>query len=158
MANPKILLLALIIDAAFGDPAWLYRAVPHPAALMGGVIGWLDRRCNRVTDEVATRRLRGVLATTALVAVALALGWLLHRILAALPLGRLVEAVLMSTLIAQHSLYKHVAAVAEGLDRHGLVGGRAAVRHIVGRDPDSLDEAGVVRAALESLAENFSDG
>ena len=158
MANPKILLLALIIDAALGDPDWLYRAVPHPVALMGRVIGWLDRRCNRESDGAVTRGLRGVLATTALVAAALGVGWLLHRMLAPLPLGWLAEALLMSTLIAQHSLYTHVAAVADGLDRHGLDGGRAAVRHIVGRDPDSLDEAGVARAALESLAENFSDG
>ena len=158
MATPKILLLALIFDAAFGDPERLYRAVPHPAALMGRLIGWLDRRCNRDADDGAMRRLRGVLATAALVAGALALGWLLHRALAALPLGWLVEAVLMSTLIAQHSLYTHVAAVADGLERRGLDGGRAAVRHIVGRDPDSLDEAGVARAALESLAENCSDG
>src|SRR5215475_795846 len=102
MADPKILLLALIIDAAFGDPERLYRAVPHPAALMGRVIGWLDRRCNRASDEAATRRLRGALATAALVAGAGALGWLLHRVLAALPLGWFAEAALMSALIAQH--------------------------------------------------------
>ncbi len=158
MTNPTILLLALALDAAFGDPERLYRAFPHPVALIGRAIGWLDRRCNRDSDSAAARRLWGVLATVAIVGAALALGWLLNRTLAALPLGWVLEAILMSTVIAQHSLYRHVAAVADGLERHGLKGGREAVRHIVGRDPDSLDDAGVARAALESLAENFSDG
>ncbi|MGH6959089.1 MAG: adenosylcobinamide-phosphate synthase CbiB, partial [Dongiaceae bacterium] len=57
-----------------------------------------------------------------------------------------------------NSLYRHVAAVAEALEAGGLPAGRYAVSHIVGRDPEQLDDAGVSRAALESLAENFSDG
>jgi adenosylcobinamide-phosphate synthase len=73
-------------------------------------------------------------------------------------LALLVLALAASTLLAQRSLHDHVAAVAEGLEREGLAGGRAAVSRIVGRNPERLDEAGVVRAAIESLAENFSDG
>jgi adenosylcobinamide-phosphate synthase len=68
------------------------------------------------------------------------------------------EAFIIAVLVAQRSLYEHVAAVATGLAGGGLDGGREAVRHIVGRDPMSLDAHGVARAALESLAENFSDG
>ncbi len=75
-----------------------------------------------------------------------------------LPLGILLAAIIASTLLAQRSLHDHVAQVATALDQHGLDAGRAAVSHIVGRDPQSLDEAGVARAAIESLAENFSDG
>jgi adenosylcobinamide-phosphate synthase len=73
-------------------------------------------------------------------------------------LGIGVLAVAGSSLLAQRSLHDHVAAVAVGLETAGLTGGRAAVSRIVGRNPERLDEAGVVRAAIESLAENFSDG
>jgi adenosylcobinamide-phosphate synthase len=92
-----------------------------------------------------------------LIGGALTIGWLVTALLSYLPLGWVVDAVLMSTLIAQNSLHRHVSAVADGLDHAGLAGGRGAVQHIVGRDPETLDEAGVARAALESLAENFSD-
>jgi adenosylcobinamide-phosphate synthase len=67
-------------------------------------------------------------------------------------------ALIASTLIAQRSLHDHVERVATALEQEGLAGGRQAVSQIVGRDPDALDEAGVARAAIESLAENFSDG
>ncbi len=63
-----------------------------------------------------------------------------------------------STLLAQRSLDAHVRAVADALERHGIEAGRHAVSMIVGRDTRNLDEAGVSRAAIESLAENFSDG
>jgi len=152
------LLIALLIDAAIGDPAWLYRRLPHPAALLGRLIAWLDRSLNRDGDPEATRRGRGVVAVIVLVAVAAAAGWAIAVVLHDLPLRSLWLALVMSTLLARRSLEQHVAAVADGLERSGLAAGREAVGHIVGRDPDSLDEAGVSRAALESLAENFSDG
>jgi adenosylcobinamide-phosphate synthase len=78
--------------------------------------------------------------------------------LALLPFGLAIVAVLASSLLAQRSLYEHVERVATALEQQGLDGGRRAVSQIVGRDPDVLDEAGVARAAIESLAENFSDG
>jgi adenosylcobinamide-phosphate synthase len=99
-----------------------------------------------------------MVAMIALIAGSVLIGWILHSLLAWVPLGWIVEALLASTLIAQNSLYRHVARVAAALDKDGLAGGRAAVAEIVGRDPNSLDEAGVARAAIESLAENFSDG
>lgn len=114
---------------------------------------------NRDEASFAMRRLAGVAALLVLLAVtlaaALALAWLcrLTGIFALLPL-----ALLASSLLAQRSLHDHVARVAEGLEQNGLAGGRKAVAMIVGRDPESLDEAGVARAAIESLAENFSDG
>lgn len=157
MSNPTILLLALLIDAVLGDPDWLYRAIPHPAALMGRLIDWLDQSLNNNADMPRTRRFWGVVAMVFLVGAALTAGWLVDLLLAALPLGWLLEAALMSALIAQNSLYLHVREVAIGLEVDGLQGGRDAVRHVVGRDPDALDEPGVARAALESLAENLSD-
>ena len=82
----------------------------------------------------------------------------LQRELLRLPLGILAVAAVASSLIAQRSLHRHVADVAAALERDGVAAGRAAVAHIVGRDTGALDEAGVARAAIESLAENFSDG
>ena len=153
-----ILLLAAILDAAFGDPDRLYRAVPHPVVLMGRIIGWMDRRFNDSRAAEPQRKRNGIIAVLALTAGSLALGWALDNLLRQTWLGCLIEAALASTLIAQRSLYDHVAAVARALVRDGLSAGRAAVAKIVGRDTAELDEAGVSRAALESLAENLSDG
>jgi adenosylcobinamide-phosphate synthase len=75
-----------------------------------------------------------------------------------LPFGLLFAGIACSTLIAQRSLYVHVANVADALQSNDLIKARAEVAHIVGRDTSELDEAGISRAAIESLAENFSDG
>jgi len=152
-----ILLLALALDAVVGDPRWLYRAVPHPVALMGRLIEAGDARLN---DPEAPRRARlawGAALSAALVGGAAILGWGVERGLAGLPGGWTIEAVLASTLIAGRGLFDHVRAVADALERD-LGAARAAVAHIVGRDPNALDPAGVARAAAESAAENFADG
>jgi adenosylcobinamide-phosphate synthase len=125
---------------------------------MGRIIGWMDRRFNDSQAAGSWRKRSGIIAVAALTAGSLALGWALDDLLRQTWLGCLIEAALASTLIAQRSLYDHVAAVARALVRDGLSAGRAAVAKIVGRDAAELDEAGVSRAALESLAENLSDG
>lgn len=153
-----LLLLAMALDAAIGDRPWSYGGLRHPVALLGWMIGRLDGALNRETAGEMQRRLAGMGAVALAVAAAGGAGWLIATGLRALPFGWTIEALLMSALIAQHSLYRHVAAVAEGLEHGRVEDGRAAVAHIVGRDPESLDAAGVSRAALESLAENFSDG
>jgi len=104
------------------------------------------------------RRGRGVVTVVVLVGAAAALGWVVAFLCRGSLLGAAVEAVLVAVLVAQKSLFDHVAAVAQALERGGLRAGREAVRHIVGRDPASLDAHGVARAAIESLAENFGDG
>lgn len=155
------LLLALALDAAFGEPARIYAHVPHPAVLLGRLVDALDRALNREDRSPLKRRLLGVLAVVLLVGAAVAPAGLVSTLLTLLPGGWLVEAALASTLIAQKSLYQHVAAVATALDgkgRPGLTGSRRAVSMIVGRDPKSLNRAGIARAAIESCAENFSDG
>ncbi|HYD31170.1 MAG TPA: adenosylcobinamide-phosphate synthase CbiB [Azospirillaceae bacterium] len=156
--NALTLLLALAIDAVAGEPAWLYARLPHPVVLMGWLIGWCDRTLNRANAPALQRRLLGVAAMALLLGVAVGGAWLVSAALALVPGGWIVEAVLASTLIAQKSLYDHVARVAAALKAEGLAGGRKAVAMIVGRNPESLDEAGVARAAIESCAENFSDG
>jgi adenosylcobinamide-phosphate synthase len=154
-------LAALVIEAAVGYPQPLVRRIGHPVMWIGALIAWADRRWNRAGDSSATRRLWGIVLAVGLVGVMAAIGlmltWCVQRALPE-PVATLILGVLASSLLAQRSLDQHVAAVATGLEKDGLAGGRRAVAMIVGRDPDRLDEAGVARAAIESLAENFSDG
>ena len=145
--SAALLIPALLLDGVMGEPKWLWSRVPHPAVLMGRLIGWCDTRFNDGT------RARGALVLAALVLAAGLAGWLI----AALPLGWLWSMLLAAILLAQRSLVAHVRAVADGL-RYGVNPGRRAVAMIVGRDTSALDESGVARAAIESAAENFSDG
>ena len=153
----SILLLALALDAILGDPRWLYRAVPHPVAVIGRPIEIMEARWNDLSVRRRTLIWRGAALAILVTGGCGGLGYILEYGLTGLPYGWALEAVLASTLIAGRGLYDHVKAVATGLDQ-GLAEGRAAVAHIVGRDPEHLDEAGVARAAAESAAENFSDG
>jgi adenosylcobinamide-phosphate synthase len=156
--SPQLAFAALAIEACAGYPGFLYRAIGHPVTWMGAWLGWLEGRLNDPASSFGARRARGVVALGLLLlpvgALALLLTW------AAPPgwIGFLALAVLAASLPAQRSLDDHVRGVAEALEREGLDGGRRAVAAIVGRNPQALDEAGVARAALESLAENFSDG
>ncbi|WP_395020454.1 adenosylcobinamide-phosphate synthase CbiB [Dongia sp.] len=156
-SEPLSLLIALVIDACYGDPVALYRKLPHPVVVIGNAIGWADRVFNREADAPRRRRNAGIALVVLLVAAALAVGGVIQALLLALPLGWLWLGMVMSALIAQRSLYGHVADVARAIEVSGLEGGRLAVAKIVGRDPNRLDRAGVSRAAIESLAENFSD-
>ena len=152
-----VVMLAFAIDVALGDPPRVYARLPHPVALFGRLAGFLEKKLNRPQRTDRARFWRGLLATTVLVALAGALGWIAQTLLAKIDFGWVIGAFLASTLIAYRSLFNHVRDVADALDA-SLGAGRAAVAHIVGRDPQSLDEAGVARAAVESAAENFSDG
>ncbi|PRX37013.1 adenosylcobinamide-phosphate synthase [Meinhardsimonia xiamenensis] len=148
-ANALMLLPALLLDAILGEPRLLWSRLPHPAVLMGRLIDALERRLNRGR----WRRAKGVLALALLIgascAAAVAIG--------ALPLAPVWEILAAAVLLAQRSLADHVAAVAEALER-SLTEGRRAVARIVGRDTAELDGPGVARAAIESAAENLSDG
>ncbi|MVA23294.1 adenosylcobinamide-phosphate synthase CbiB [Agrobacterium vitis] len=158
-ANQLILLLALVLDRVVGDPPWLWSRLPHPVVLFGKCIAAFDRLLNRPVLAGPLRKAGGVVAIVLLLLVSLSVGYGLHRLFAMLGfLGFLLEIVVTAVFLAQKSLLDHVKAVADGLLHGGLAGGRRAVSMIVGRDPDMLDEAGVARAALESLSENFADG
>ena len=159
LADPLLLLVAgLVIDALFGDLPTVFRHIPHPVALAGRAIALFDRKLNREARSEVSRRERGIVTVFVLVGGAALLGVMVERICRGSLVGAGIEAVMIAVLVAQRSLYEHVAAVAAALGSQGLTGGRQAVRHIVGRDPMSLDAHGVARAAIESLAENFSDG
>jgi adenosylcobinamide-phosphate synthase len=158
-ADPLLLLVAgLVIDALFGEMPAIFRQIPHPVVIAGRAIAFFDRKLNREARSETSRRERGIVAVIVLVGGAALLGLAVESVCRGRLIGAAVEAVLIAVLVAQRSLYEHVAAVAAALGSGGLTGGREAVRHIVGRDPMSLDAHGVARAAIESLAENFSDG
>jgi len=147
--SAALLVPALLLDAAFGEPNWLWSRLPHPAVIMGRAVGWLDAKLN--TGE--NRKAKGVVALLALVFGA----GLAGAVIAALPDGGLLEVLAAAILLAQRSLVDHVQAVGDAL-RLSLADGRRMVARIVGRDTTALDEAGVARAAIESAAENLSDG
>lgn len=153
-----VLLLALIIDLAFGDMRPVFRILPHPVALIGRAIAFFDKRLNRPTRSGRARRVRGTVTVVILICGAAAIGWAVTQYLHVVHFGWALEAFVIAVLLAQRSLFEHVAAVARALQTGGLASGRQAVAKIVGRDPDSLDEFAVARAAIESLFENFSDG
>lgn len=150
--------LALLAERLFGYPDRVLAAIGHPVMWIGRLIAALDERWNRRVRAPGERRGAGVVALVLVVLVAGAAASVVQGLLAHSVVGVVVLAFVASSLIAQKSLESHVAAVAEALETGGLEAGRAAVSRIVGRDPDTLDEAGVSRAAIESLAENFSDG
>lgn len=145
----------MLVEVAVGYPAAVFRRIGHPVVWVGALIGALERGMNRGPEP--RRRVAGVAALAVVVASAAGAGAMVE-VLATGAVEILVAACLGSSLIAQRSLAGHVRAVADALDDGGPAAGRIAVSLIVGRDPEALDEAGVARAAVESLAENFSDG
>lgn len=147
--SAALLIPALLLDAALGEPKILWDRFPHPAVLMGRAVSAVEARLNAGEN----RKAKGVLAMTGLGLAALVLGWVIHI----LPDFGVVEIVVAAILLAQKSLVQHVRAVADAL-RLSLGDGRAAVSMIVGRDTAVLDRAGVARSAIESAAENLSDG
>jgi adenosylcobinamide-phosphate synthase len=153
-----IVVAALAFDALIGDPDWLWRRLGHPVAWIGALIGVLDRGLNREDRSQQQRKLAGIASMAAMVAVSVAVGVLVQTTVQRLPMGNIMLALIASIFIAQRSLYQHVAGVRLAFAEGGLAGARKAVARIVGRDPEQLDEAGVCRAAIESCAENFSDG
>mgnify|MGYP001375902560 FL=1 len=150
--------LALLTERMIGYPDWIYRLIGHPVTWIGGLISVLDSRWNRESHDFARRKRWGILALVVLLAVVIATALLIENLFVALPLGFILLVLAAATLPAQKSLENHVEAVAAALETGGLEAGREAVSMIVGRDPDRLDEPAVCRAAIESLAENFSDG
>jgi adenosylcobinamide-phosphate synthase len=158
MSTVELAAGAVLVEAAIGYPAVVYRAVGHPVTWMGRLLGMLERRLNRETDTFAQRRLAGAVALAILLAASAGAAFAFLWFVSTGLIGIVLTILAATSLIAQRSLYDHVRAVADALERDGLEAARRAVSMIVGRNPDRLDEAGVGRAAIESLAENFSDG
>lgn len=151
-----LVFLALLLDLIIGDPAWLYARVWHPVVVIGALIDrgetWLNRGGHR------RRLISGAAMVLLLVGLALTLGWTTSRLLQTFAYGWLIELALASSLLAFRGLYTHIKPVQRALAANDLEGARLAVSQVVGRDPKRLDAPGVARAAIESLAENYSDG
>jgi adenosylcobinamide-phosphate synthase len=153
---------AVGLEAIFGYPAWLFAKIGHPVTWIGRLIAVLDRSLNRDADSPGLRRIAGgfallvLLLVTSVCAQGLTLGlfaWVDQPAIVFLLL-----ALCASSCLAQRSLAEHVGNVAHALETEGTDAGRMALAHIVGRDVATLDMGGIGRAAIESLAENFSDG
>jgi adenosylcobinamide-phosphate synthase len=158
LSNVELALAALVLETAIGYPGPVYRAIGHPVTWAGALVGWLEARLNRPTAPERQRRALGILTVVVLLSASAIGGFAFDRALPDGPVGSGILILAASSLLAQRSLHEHVRAVAEALETQGLEAGRAAVAMVVGRNPDRLDGAGVARAAIESLAENFSDG
>jgi adenosylcobinamide-phosphate synthase len=152
------MLLALGLEALLGWPRALHRRISHPVVWIGGLIDRLDRRRNREEDPWPLRRRAGVRAALIVIGVSAGLAGLAALALPEGLAGAALGALLAWPFLAARSLHDHVAPVAGALDSGDLIAARAEVAKIVGRDPSALDRGGVARAALESLAENASDG
>ena len=142
------LVLALILDAILGEPKWLWDRIPHPAVLMGRLVAFLDRELN----EGSNRKRRGMIAVVIMVLVASAIGNTVAGML-----GAPGEIIVGAILLAQRSLVAHVQDVANAL-RISTGDARLAVAKIVSRDTAGMEPPAIARSAIESAAENLSDG
>ena len=150
--------LAVLIDAIAGDPRALYQHVPHPVVWIGQLVHKLETSLNQHQRHGSlTQLLLGTLASLVTIAATVAIAYAIQVLTQALTLGWLIQALIASSLLAGRSLHDHVRAVGIALP-FGCDAARTQISHIVGRDPKSLDEAGIARAAIESAAENFVDG
>jgi adenosylcobinamide-phosphate synthase len=150
--------VAIAIDAVLGWPERLFRFIGHPVTWLGRLIDRVDAACNRSSHRPAARRVAGVMATLLVIALPTALAGIVQAQLAPGWSRVLLAGILAWPLVALRSLYDHVTAVAHPLQSGDIGAARSAVSRIVGRDPAGLDEAGIARASIESLAENTSDG
>ncbi|NGP17395.1 adenosylcobinamide-phosphate synthase CbiB [Devosia aurantiaca] len=149
--------LALLAERRIGYPERLTASIGHPVMWFGALIDFFEKRLNIETRSPAQRKLAGVVALALVLLAVLIVSVGIRTVLSWLPFGWVVEMLLATSLLAQKELGRAVGAVAQAM-RQSLAAGREAVSHIVGRDPEVLDEAGVARAALETLAESTSDG
>jgi adenosylcobinamide-phosphate synthase len=153
-----VMAVAMTVDALLGWPGALFAHIGHPVTWIGGLIGLLDRSWNRSTDAPATRRIVGAAAALLVIGLCVGIGWFVQSWLTPGWSRAVLLGILAWPLVALRSLHDHVAAVAQPLQSGDIDAARLAVAQIVGRDPAALDEAGISRAAIESLAENASDG
>ncbi|MDT0577103.1 adenosylcobinamide-phosphate synthase CbiB [Croceicoccus sp. F390] len=153
-----LMLAALAIEAATGWPDWLDRRIGHPVRWFGWLVAKLEKAGNRTSLPRLVRIVLGGVATLASVALVAVIAWAVAQMAPAEPVGFAISAVMASTLVATRSLHDHVAAVNYAFSANDLAPAREALSRIVGRETATLDEAAVARAAIESLAENTSDG
>ena len=150
--------VAMAVEALLGWPDRLFARVGHPVTWLGALIDILDARFNRGADASALRRIAGIAAAALVISLAAGAGWALQALCLSSWSRIAVIGILAWPFVALRSLRDHVSAVAGPLQAGDIAAARLAVARIVGRDPAMLDQAGIARAAIESLAENASDG
>ncbi len=148
-----IIILALLLDLAIGDPRW----IPHPVVAIGRLIHWLD--CG-LRDDWLNERLAGVLLLLFVVTCSASITWILLQLLTILlpMVGWIATIFVSSTCLAAKSLHKESGRVASALLAGDLPLARRYLSYIVGRDTDQLEEPEIWRAVVETVAENTSDG
>lgn len=154
--NLSLMAGALLLDAMVGDPACFYRCFPHPVTWMAVILSTTECCMNR--GSAATRIVLGAVAVAALMFVSGAIAWALDYWLSTTWISWFGLVIFASTMLAQRSLYDHVEAVVVSLETGSIPEARLALSRIVGRDTTGLDATAICRAAIESLAENLSDG
>lgn len=149
----SIILLAFILDLIFGDPQWL----PHPVRWIGKVINYLEQvlRKTRLPLKVSGLFLTGIVVsmTFGISYVVISSAYMLSRYI-----GFMVSVLLLYTTISARSLFKESMKVYKDLREDHLKVARESLSRIVGRDTDSLDKGGIIRGAVETVAENTVDG
>ncbi len=152
--NFIVLILALLLDGVIGDPRW----IPHPIRALGGIIRWLEAQLNHSSHSNFILMGLGAFTSICVIVIAGLAGWLISYIASVIPFGWLIEIIAITMMIAQRSMIDHTYKVVCALRTDGINGARFAVSKIVGRDTKELDKSGVSRAAIESVAESFTDG
>ena len=153
-----IMIIAILLDWIFGDMRWLFNFIWHPIVIIGKLIGFFDKKLNRHDRSNNSRMLRGLIVVILITSLSGLSAVIITNLIIDLQFNWLIEAFIISILLAARSLYTHAHAVGIQLKNNGIVAGRKAVSHLVGRETKSLDKHAVLRAAIESMAENFADG
>lgn len=153
------LVLGFIMDLLWGDPKWMY----HPICLIGNLISFLEKRLNDRKEEKRDERHNfrmGIVMAVLVVTISAGVPLLILMIAQMIhPVVRLVlETIMCWQILAMKSLREAGMQVYEALSQGTIEESRHAVSMIVGRDTESLDEAGVTKATVETIAENTSDG
>lgn len=157
----KIMAIAIFIDAVWGDPKQIYNKIPHPIIWIGNLIGYLDKKLNHPQDTAQRQKRNGFITLGVTITLPCIMGYWIQKILFKVfskPIAYLFSGIIGSIFIARRSLYEHVQNVSNALEQHDVNIARNEVSQIVGRNTSQLDSSGIARAAIESLAENFSDG
>ena len=151
-------LIALIIDRIIGWPKWLFQRISHPVVAIGHIISWCDKTLNRTDQSSSIRRTCGIITVVIVIGVCLLISLIISNFVPKSVLGIILTSLLIWPWIAAKSLRDHVIKVAIALAASDPASARSAVSMIVGRNAKTLDNFGIARASLESLAENTSDG
>jgi adenosylcobinamide-phosphate synthase len=149
-------LAVVLLDVVLGDPRWF----PHPVRLMGAVIVRCEERIFLFCQSPITKRLAGVVLALGLPCGCYFIVWELIRLMDSLSetLGLITWIVLGYTTLAARDLWDHATHVYRAMTEQGFPAARLALSQIVGRDTANLSESDIVRATIESVSENTSDG